>query len=74
MQLLPAPDLSFAGSARHLRFPSLEEPGAAFADAPGAADLDPAGAAVAPPTAVYADVEAPRHTPAARPVGPAGPR
>jgi hypothetical protein len=56
MRVLPAPDLSFAGSARHLRFPSLEEPGAAFADAPGAPDLDPAGAAVAPPTAVYAHV------------------
>ncbi|HMI83891.1 MAG TPA: hypothetical protein VK550_07335 [Polyangiaceae bacterium] len=56
-RLLPAPDLSFAGSARHLRFPSLEEPGAAFADAPGMPDLDPAGAAVAPPTEVYAHVD-----------------
>ena len=56
-RLLPAPDLSFAGSARHLRFPSLEEPGAAFADAPASPDLDPAGAAVAPPTAVFMHVE-----------------
>jgi len=56
-RLLPAPDLSFAGSSRHLRFPSLEEPGAAFADAPGSPDLDPAGAAVAPPTAVFTHVE-----------------
>jgi hypothetical protein len=56
---MPAPDLAFAGSARHLRFPSLEEPGAAFADAPGAPDLDPAGAAVAPPKAVYSQVETP---------------
>jgi hypothetical protein len=56
-RLLPGPDLSFAGSARHLRFPSLEEPGAAFADAPASPDLDPAGAAVAPPTAVFTQIE-----------------
>ena len=72
-QLLPAPDLSFAGSARHRRFPSLEEPGAAFADAPAAPDLDPAGAAVAPPKAMYADLEAPR-APASRPLGQDVPR
>ena len=54
-RVLPAADLAFAGSARHLRFPSLEEPGAAFADTPGGPDLDPAGAAVAPPIDVYAD-------------------
>lgn len=69
-RLLPAADLSFAGSARHLRFPSLEEPGAAFADAPGAPDLDPAGAAVAPPKSVYTDIAAPAPPiPASRPLG-----
>jgi hypothetical protein len=72
-RLLPAPDLSFAGSARHLRFPSLEEPGAAFADAPGSPDLDPAGAAVAPPTAVYTAVET-FALRAARPAGRVLPR
>lgn len=73
MRLLPAPDLSFAGSARHLRFPSLEEPGAAFADVPAGPDLDPAGAAVAPPTAVYTDVAAPSLAPL-RPFGQVVPR
>ena len=72
MHLLPAPDLSFAGSARHLRFPSLEEPGAAFADAPAAPDLDPAGAAVAPPTAVYTDIATPSLAPL-RPLGHVAP-
>jgi hypothetical protein len=52
-RFLPAADLSLAGAARHLRFPSLEEPGAAFADAPASPDLDPAGGAMAPPTDVY---------------------
>ena len=69
-RLMPAPDLSFAGSARHLRFPSLEEPGAAFADSPGAPDLDPAGGAVAPPKGVYAAIATPaRRAPASRPLG-----
>lgn len=40
---LPAPDLALAGGARHLRMPSLEEPGAPFHDSPGLLDLDPAG-------------------------------
>lgn len=53
-RFLPAGDLSLAGAARHLRFPSLEEPGAAFADAPASPDLDPAGGALAPPIDVYA--------------------
>jgi hypothetical protein len=56
---LPAGDLSLAGAARHLRFPSLEEPGAAFADAPASPDLDPAGGALAPPTDVYRQIGAP---------------
>jgi hypothetical protein len=74
-RLLPAADLSFAGSARHLRFPSLEEPGAAFADAPASPDLDPAGAAVAPPTAVYLQTAIPaRRAPASRPLGQVVPR
>jgi hypothetical protein len=73
MRLLPAPDLSFAGSARHLRFPSLEEPGAAFADAPASPDLDPAGAAVAPPTAVFTHVET-RRSHRSRSLGPVAPR
>jgi hypothetical protein len=74
-RLLPAPDLSFAGSARHLRFPSLEEPGAAFADAPASPDLDPAGAAVAPPTDVFVRVEKPApRVPATRPLGHVVPR
>jgi hypothetical protein len=51
---LPGADLSLAGAARHLRFPSQEEPGAAFTDAPASPDLDPAGGALAPPIDVYA--------------------
>ncbi len=58
-RLVPAADLSLAGAARHLRFPSLEEPGAAFADAPASPDVDPAGGAIAPPTEVYAAIGAP---------------
>ena len=74
-RLLPAADLSFAGSARHLRFPSLEEPGAAFADAPASPDLDPAGAAVAPPIEVYTHIETPApRAPASRPLGQIVPR
>jgi hypothetical protein len=74
-RLLPAPDLAFAGSARHLRFSSVEEPGAAFADAPASPDLDPAGGAVAPPKEVYEKVEAPapRASPS-RPLGQIVPR
>ena len=53
-RLLPGADLALAGGARHLRFPSLEEPGAAFADGIAVPDTDPAGGAVAPPTDVYA--------------------
>ena len=72
---LPAPDLSFAGSSRHLRFPSLEEPGAAFTDAPASPDLDPAGAAVAPPRDVYVLIAAARQRGSAAPVdGQARPR
>lgn len=50
---LPWSDLALAGGARHLRFPSLEDPGAAFADAPASPDLDPGGGAIAPPRDVY---------------------
>jgi hypothetical protein len=69
-ELLPAADLAFAGSARHLRFPSLEEPGAPFADSPASPDLDPAGAAIAPPIAIY--VETPARAPRARNARPLG--
>jgi hypothetical protein len=55
-RLVPGADLSLAGAARHLRFPSLEEPGAAFADGPASLDTDPAGGALAPPTELYAAV------------------
>jgi hypothetical protein len=58
-RLMPAADLSLAGAARHLRFPSLEEPAAAFADYPGSPDTDPAGGALAPPTDVYIAIGAP---------------
>ncbi|MCU0684816.1 MAG: hypothetical protein MUF34_21650 [Polyangiaceae bacterium] len=57
---LPWPDLALGGGARHLRFLSLEEPGAAFADGPAAADADPAGGALAPPAAVWAEIAAPK--------------
>ena len=46
---LPASDLALSGGARWLRFPSLEEPGAAFQDGPALPDPDPAGGAMAPP-------------------------
>ncbi len=75
-RVLPAADLSLAGAARHLRFPSLEEPGAAFSDAPASPDLDPAGAALAPPIDVYAAVveQAPRREPSPKPLGQASPQ
>jgi hypothetical protein len=50
---LPWGDLSLAGGGRHLRFPSLEEPWAAFTDAPAMLDADPAGGAIAPPRDVW---------------------
>ncbi len=46
---LPSSDLALSGGARWLRFPSLEEPGAAFQDSPALPDPDPAGGAMAPP-------------------------
>ncbi len=46
---LPAGDLALSGGARWLRFPSMEEPGAAFADGIAVPDPDPAGGAMAPP-------------------------
>lgn len=54
LRVLPASNLALAGNARHLRFPSLEEPAAAFADAPASFDLNPSGGAMAPPREVYA--------------------
>jgi hypothetical protein len=50
---LPTSDLALSGGARWLRAPSLEEPGAAFADGPAIPDPDPAGAAMAPPVDVW---------------------
>ncbi|AKU97585.1 hypothetical protein AKJ09_04249 [Labilithrix luteola] len=50
---LPTSDLALSGGARWLRAPSLEEPGAAFADGPAVPDPDPAGGAMAPPVAVW---------------------
>ena len=46
---LPSGDLALSGGARWLRTPSLEEPGAAFADGIAVPDPDPAGGAMAPP-------------------------
>jgi hypothetical protein len=50
---LPTSDLALSGGARWLRAPSLEEPGAAFADGPASPDPDPAGGAMAPPLEVW---------------------
>lgn len=50
---LPTSDLALSGGARWLRAPSLEEPGAAFADGPASPDPDPAGGAMAPPVELY---------------------
>lgn len=50
---LPTSDLALSGGARWLRAPSLEEPGAAFADGPALPDPDPAGGAMAPPVEVW---------------------
>ncbi len=50
---LPTSDLALSGGARWLRAPSLEEPGAAFADGPAAPDPDPAGGAMAPPISIW---------------------
>lgn len=46
---LPAPSLALSGGGRWLRFPALEEPGAAFAEGPAMPDADPAGGTMAPP-------------------------
>ena len=54
-RLLPHGDLAIAGGARHLRFPTLEEPGAAFSEGPGSPDQDPAGGALAPPIELYVE-------------------
>ena len=54
-RLLPSSDLALSGGARWLRAPSMEEPGAAFADAPALPDPDPAGGIMAPPRSVWAE-------------------
>src|SRR5882724_14291 len=56
-RLVPGADLALAGAARHLRFSSLEEPGAAFADGPASLDTDPAGGAMAPPIEIYVSID-----------------
>ena len=52
---LPSNDLALSGGARWLRAPSMEEPGAAFADGPALPDPDPAGGIMAPPRAVWVE-------------------
>lgn len=52
-RIVPSSDLALSGGARWLRFPSMEEPGAAFQDGPALPDPDPAGGAMAPPVAVW---------------------
>jgi hypothetical protein len=54
---LPTSDLALSGGARWLRAPSLEEPGAAFADGPASPDPDPAGGAMAPPVSLWRTTE-----------------
>jgi hypothetical protein len=54
---LPTGDLALSGGARWLRTPSLEEPGAAFADGPATADPDPAGGIMAPPIDLWTRTE-----------------
>ena len=61
---LPTSDLALSGGARWLRAPSLEEPGAAFADGPALPDPDPAGGVMAPPVDVWS-AAAERSTPGA---------
>lgn len=63
VRALPAPDFALSGGARWLRTPSLEEPGAAFADGPAFPDPDPAGGAMAPPRGAWADEPARRPGP-----------
>ena len=52
---MPSADFAFAGGSRHLRFLTLEEPQAAFADGPGLPDPDPAGGLIGVPKAAFAD-------------------
>ena len=52
---LVAPDLALSGGARWLRSPSLEEPGAAFAEGPAVPDPDPADGIMAPPRALWVE-------------------
>jgi hypothetical protein len=52
---LPSSDLALSGGARWLRFPTMEEPGAAFQDGIALPDPDPGGGAMAPPRAEWID-------------------
>jgi hypothetical protein len=58
---LPTSDLALSGGARWLRAPSLEEPGAAFADGPALPDPDPAGGAMAPPLELWSSSQLTAH-------------
>jgi len=53
---LPSNGLALCGGARWLRFPALEEPGAAFQDGVALPDPDPAGGAMSPPVAVWQEM------------------
>jgi hypothetical protein len=55
-RLLPSNGLALCGGARWLRFPALEEPGAAFQDGIALPDPDPAGGAMSPPVAVWQEI------------------
>ena len=53
---LPGSDLALSGGARWLRFPSLEEPGAAFSEGQALPDTDPAGGMISPPRELFTAV------------------
>lgn len=57
---LPSPDVAFAGGARWLRAPTVEEPGAAQADGIAFPDPEPGGGALVPPRAAWAEEMEPR--------------
>lgn len=71
---LPTSDLALSGGARWLRAPSLEEPGAAFADGPALPDPDPAGGVMAPPIEIWTEMAERRKAVPAPPPGPEDPR
>lgn len=58
VRVLGTADMALSSASRWLRHPSLSEPGAAFADAPAILDADPAGALIAPPPALWSEINA----------------